>query len=122
MTSGSNTGAGLGEAIKKGVGLVHGSGEAIRGNFNAAVDSATGDRESAARHQAIASHGADEIDHGYHHQQGTGIGLTPVDQDHNKRAVGGPTTATSTNYGPHDSNIGNKVDPRVDSHGPGRYA
>lgn len=53
----------------------------MRGNFNAAVDNATGDHASAAKHEAIASKGADEIDRGYHREHGTNAGVTPVDQD-----------------------------------------
>ncbi|KAH7139304.1 hypothetical protein B0J11DRAFT_40482 [Dendryphion nanum] len=126
--------SGLGDAVKKGVGLVHGSGEALRGNFNASIDKATGDRESAIRHEAVASKGADEIDRGYHREHGRNAGVTPIDQDatrpgheHNAHStnvsnpvdpryqttVGGH--AGSTNHGPHDTNVGNKLDPRYDS-------
>jgi len=79
-----------------------GAGEAIRGNFNAALDAATGDRESAARQEEIAHRGATEMDQGYHRGAGAHSGL------------GGNNTA-STNYGPHDTNVGNKLDPRFDS-------
>jgi hypothetical protein len=79
-----------------------GAGEAIRGNINAAIDSSTGDRESAARQEAIATKGANEMDQGYtrHHNTGPGVAQTG---------------AGSTNYGPHDTNTGNKLDPRYDS-------
>jgi hypothetical protein len=56
---------GLGESIRKGVGMVHGTGEAIRGNINAAVDSAAGDKASATKNQEIAQKGVDEWDRGY---------------------------------------------------------
>ena len=93
-----------------------GTGEAIRGNFNAAVDSATGDRASAQRQQNIASRGVDEFENGHYH--GTGVGLTPVDTDRervNRAAQGESATVGSTNYGPHGTNVGNKLDPRFDS-------
>lgn len=123
--------SGLGDAIKKGVGLVHGTGEALRGNFNAAADRASGDHVTAARHEAIASKGADEIDRGYHREHGANAGVTPVDKDANhnlgphapstrdqidplQSSTTGPQTG-STNYGPHDTNVGNKLNPRYDS-------
>jgi hypothetical protein len=56
---------GLGESIRKGVGMVHGTGEAIRGNVNAALDQASGDKASATRNQEIAQKGVDEWDRGY---------------------------------------------------------
>ncbi|KAL1610334.1 hypothetical protein SLS60_002000 [Paraconiothyrium brasiliense] len=140
--TGSSTGEGLGNAIKKGVGRIHvcvsfltfdflaiflqlsiafthnrqGTGEAIRGNFNAAVDSATGDREAAQRQQNIASRGMDEFEKGHYH--GTGAGVTPVDTDRervNRAAQGESVTVGSTNHGPHGTNVGNKLDPRFDS-------
>ncbi|KAF2244334.1 hypothetical protein BU26DRAFT_554321 [Trematosphaeria pertusa] len=104
MTGGAHAGNSVGEAIRKGVGMVHGAGEGIRGNVNAAVDSATGDHESAARNEAIASRGADEMDHGYHrHPRAAGPGQ--ADQG----------LTGSTNYGSHPTNVGNKMDPRYDS-------
>ncbi|KAF9740266.1 hypothetical protein PMIN06_010411 [Paraphaeosphaeria minitans] len=114
--TGTHTGEGLGAAVKKGVGMVHGTGEAIRGNVNAAVDSATGDRESAHRQQNIAARGVDEFEHGHYH--GTGAGVTPKDTDRervNRYAQGESATLGSTNYGPHGTNLGNKLDPRFDS-------
>ncbi|KAL5379663.1 hypothetical protein DPSP01_008360 [Paraphaeosphaeria sporulosa] len=114
--TGTHTGEGLGAAIKKGVGMVHGTGEAIRGNVNAAVDSATGDHESAQRQQNIAVRGVDEFEHGHYH--GTGAGVTPKDTDRervNRYAQGESATLGSTNYGPHGTNLGNKLDPRFDS-------
>jgi hypothetical protein len=75
---------GLGESVRKGVGMyvghvyevpvrqtltsdlrVHGTGEAIRGKFNAAVDSASGDKASATKNEEIAQKGVDEWDRGY---------------------------------------------------------
>jgi hypothetical protein len=44
---------------------VHGTGEAIRGNFNAAVDQAAGDKSSAIKHKEVAQKGVDEWDRGY---------------------------------------------------------
>jgi hypothetical protein len=45
--------------------MVHGTGEAIRGKFNAAVDNASGDKASATRNEEIAQKGVDEWDNGY---------------------------------------------------------
>jgi hypothetical protein len=45
--------------------MVHGTGEAIRGEFNAAIDNATGDKASATRNKEIAQKGVDEWDRGY---------------------------------------------------------
>jgi hypothetical protein len=60
-----NMTGGLGESIRKGVGMVHGTGEAIRGNINAALDQASGDKASATKNQEIAQKGVDEWDRGY---------------------------------------------------------
>ncbi|KAF2191240.1 hypothetical protein K469DRAFT_720235 [Zopfia rhizophila CBS 207.26] len=131
--SGAHAGNSAGDALRKGVGIVHGAGEAIRGNINAAVDSAAGDRHGAARNQAVADRGFDEMEHGHYH--GTGAGVTPTDtaRERQNRAaqgeyahpndgVGGTNYAPnpnagvgSTNYGPHHTNLANKVDPRFDS-------
>ncbi|KAJ4304947.1 hypothetical protein N0V90_000475 [Kalmusia sp. IMI 367209] len=103
-------------ALKTPSHIVQGTGEAIRGNFNAAVDSATGDHEAAQRQQNIAARGVDEFEHGHYH--GTGAGVTPKDTDRERvnRAVQGESaTVGSTNYGPHGTNVGNKLDPRFDS-------
>ena len=128
--SGGHSSGGIGDAIKKGVGLVHvgspditlvtlfihtdeyqGTGEAIRGNFNAALDQASGDRAGVEKNTAIASHGADEIEHGYH-RTGHGAGVTPADTDRERLNT---THNTSTNYGSHSTNTANKLDPRFDS-------
>ncbi|KAF2872090.1 hypothetical protein BDV95DRAFT_606653 [Massariosphaeria phaeospora] len=123
--AGTHSGSGLGGAVRKGVGLVHGTGEAIRGNVNAAIDSAAGDKESAAKNQAIAARGIDEAQHG--HRDGAGAGVTPVDTErerHSHVAQGeynAPVGATgSTNHGPHSTNTANKLDPRFDSDLDGR--
>ncbi|KAF1932559.1 uncharacterized protein M421DRAFT_21144, partial [Didymella exigua CBS 183.55] len=102
---------GIGGAIKKGVGMVHGTGEAIRGNFNAAVDQAGGDRVGVDKNAAIATKGANEIEHGYH-RTGHGAGVTPVDAERERLNT---TQTTSTNYGSHSTNTANKLDPRFDS-------
>ncbi|KAF5848991.1 hypothetical protein GGP41_010042 [Bipolaris sorokiniana] len=101
--TGANSGPGLGDAIRKGVHMVHGTGEAIRGNAMSMVDEASGDKASAVKNQEIANKGVDEWDSGYRGHV-TSAGVAPTN-----------TTSTSTNYGPHDSNIGNKLDPRFDS-------
>jgi hypothetical protein len=88
-----------------------GTGEAIRGNVNAALDQAGGDRVGVEKNTAIASKGANEIEHGYH-RSGHGAGVTPVDTEREHL----PTShATSTNHGPHTTNTANKLDPRFDS-------
>ncbi|XP_014557026.1 hypothetical protein COCVIDRAFT_15618 [Bipolaris victoriae FI3] len=101
--TGAHSGSGLGDAIRKGVNMVHGTGEAIRGNAMSMVDEASGDQASAVKNQEIANKGVDEWDRGYR-GHATSAGVAPTN-----------TTSTSTNYGPHDSNIGNKLDPRFDS-------
>jgi len=110
MSSGHSSG-GIGDAIKKGVGMVHGTGEAIRGNVNAALDQAGGDRVGVEKNTAIASKGANEIEHGYH-RTGHGAGVTPVDTEREHLTT---SHATSTNHGPHTTNTANKLDPRFDS-------
>ncbi|KAF1841998.1 uncharacterized protein K460DRAFT_293735 [Cucurbitaria berberidis CBS 394.84] len=110
MTGTSGSG-GLGESIRKGVGMVHGTGEAIRGTVLSTVDQASGDRASAVKNQEIANKGVDEWDRGYRGQP-MSAGVTPVDAD---AARLNATQATSTNYGPHTTNTGNKLDPRFDS-------
>jgi hypothetical protein len=42
-------------------------------------------------------------------------GPRPIEPGHGHSAVTGTTGATSTTHGPHNSNIANKLDPRVDS-------
>ena len=115
--TGTHSGAGLGDTIRKGVNMVHvgpthpchrvttdrtqGTGEAIRGNAMSMVDEASGDKASAVKNQEIANKGVDEWDRGY--------------RGHATSAGTAPTNTTSTNYGPHDTNVGNKLDPRFDS-------
>lgn len=78
---------------------MQGTGEAIRGSALSEVDKASGDTASAAKNQEIANKGVSEWDSGY--------------RGHPTSAH--PTNNTSTNYGSHGSNIGNKLDPRFDS-------
>jgi len=107
MTGTSGNG-GIGESIRKGVGMIHGTGEAIRGNFNAAVDEVSGDQAGVIKNKEIANKGVDEWDRGYRgHTVG---GVTPVDAERVNT-----TGTTSTNYGPHSTNTANKLDPRFDS-------
>ena len=87
-----------------------GTGEAIRGNVNAALDTASGDRDSAIKNADIASKGAEEIDHGYYHTHGTGAGVTPVDTASERAVQGTQIHAASTNLGSQ-----NKLDPRYGS-------
>ncbi|EUC43917.1 hypothetical protein COCMIDRAFT_38186 [Bipolaris oryzae ATCC 44560] len=101
--TGAHSGSSLGDTIRKGVHMVHGTGEAIRGNAMSMVDEASGDKASAVKNQEIANKGVDEWDRGYR-GHATSAGVAPTNN-----------TSTSTNYGPHDSNIGNKLDPRFDS-------
>ncbi|KAG9192717.1 hypothetical protein G6011_11451 [Alternaria panax] len=103
----------LGDSIRKGVGMVHGTGEAIRGNAMAIVDEASGDKASATKNQEIANKGVDEWDRGYRGHPAS-AGVTPVDTDAHRERMN-TTGTTSTNYGSHNSNIGNKLDPRYDS-------
>ncbi|KAI0582434.1 hypothetical protein PtrSN002B_005700 [Pyrenophora tritici-repentis] len=109
--TGTHSGSGLGDSIRKGVGMIHGTGEAIRGNAMSMVDEATGDKSSAAKNQAIADKGVNEWDQGYR-GHATSAGVTPADTDRERMNT---TNTTSTNYGSHNSNIGNKIDPRYDS-------
>lgn len=65
------------------------------------VDEASGDKASAVKNQEIANKGVDEWDRGY--------------RGHPASAGAATTHTTSTNYGTHDTNMGNKLDPRFDS-------
>ncbi|KAI4693386.1 uncharacterized protein J4E88_001757 [Alternaria novae-zelandiae] len=103
----------LGDSIRKGVGMVHGTGEAIRGNAMSMVDEASGDKASATKNQEIAKKGVDEWDRGYRGHPAD-AGVTPADADAHRERMN-TTGTTATNYGSHNSNIGNKVDPRYDS-------
>ncbi|KAF2500742.1 hypothetical protein BU16DRAFT_523504 [Lophium mytilinum] len=140
-----HSGEGAGNAIKKGVGIVHGAGEAIRGNINAFADSAVGSKEGMAKDRNIVDRGVDEMNTGHYH--GTGAGVTPVDTarerqnrvaqgefDNSGAAYSGSTARAphqnhvaqggydnsgaysgNTARGPHQSSMANKVDPTVDS-------
>ncbi|KAF2006995.1 hypothetical protein P154DRAFT_421429 [Amniculicola lignicola CBS 123094] len=116
MTSGT-AGGNAGDAVRKGVGMFHGAGEAIRGNINAFVDKATGDQESAARHEVIASRGVDEMKNGY--QSRTTAGAATTNRNTGKKATSRSGSesrgSTSSNYGPHSTNLGKKLDSFVDS-------
>lgn len=91
---------------------LQGTGEAIRGEFNAAIDKAAGDQSGVVHNKEIANKGVNEWDTGY---RGHNAGVTPVDTEAERMNTTGPTGATSTNYGPHSTNTANKLDPRVDS-------
>jgi hypothetical protein len=135
----SNMTGGLSDTIRKGVGKVHGTGEALRGEFNATIDKAAGDKAGATKNEEIAQKGVDEFDRGY---QGHGnfsptsspsktSPLTlvptatgskpPTGVGHHAPHTSGAaaeyqnTTSASSNYGPHATNAGNKLDPRYDS-------
>ncbi|KAF2133350.1 hypothetical protein P153DRAFT_428342 [Dothidotthia symphoricarpi CBS 119687] len=107
--TGTSSSGGIGDTIRKGVGMFHGTGEAIRGNFNATLDKATGDSAAAQKNQAIADQGVNEFEHGYQKHR-TGAGVAPGTAESLNT-----THSTSTNYGPHSTNAGNKLDPRFDS-------
>lgn len=91
--------------------ISQGTGEAIRGKALAALDDVAGDRASAAKNEQIANKGVDEFQHGYR-SHGTNAGVAPVDADRERLNT---THSASTNYGPHSTNVGNKLDPRFDS-------
>ncbi|ORY14259.1 hypothetical protein BCR34DRAFT_585876 [Clohesyomyces aquaticus] len=97
----AHAGSNVGGAVRKGVGLVHGAGEAIRGNINAAVDSAAGDRQGTVKNEAIASRGVDEMEHGHYHS--TGAGVTPVDtdQERQKRTAQGVDPSIGSDHSHH---------------------
>lgn len=113
-----------------------GAGEAIRGNINAALDGATGNKAAAAQNDAIASRGVEEMAHGHRHNAGAaGNTMAPtVDQtnvntapnkfsQHSQQPSTATTSTTSTAYATPDTQPGTRVDPKVDS-APGmqRYA
>jgi len=122
-TGAGHSGEGAGNALKKGVGIVHGAGEAIRGNINAFADSVVGSKDGMAKDEAIVDRGVDEMNTGHYH--GTGAGVTPADttQERQNRVAQGEydnganvySGTTTTTRGPHESNVANKVDPRIDS-------
>lgn len=120
MTTGTSGSGGVGEGIRKVVGKVHGTGEAIRGKTLAALDEASGDRTAAAKNEAIANKGFDEYQHGYQ-GRARDAGVTPADTDAERLGAVHSTSTThgtgagATNIGPHATNVGNKLDPRFDS-------
>ena len=77
------------------------------------VDEASGDKASATKNQEIANKGVDEWDRGYRGHPAD-AGVTPADADAHRESMN-TTGTTATNYGSHNSNIGNKMDPRFDS-------
>ncbi|EEQ91471.1 uncharacterized protein BDCG_06591 [Blastomyces dermatitidis ER-3] len=62
--AGTTTGSGLGHGIKSAVAGVHGLGENIRGNVNAAVDRAMKDPEGVRKNETIAIEGEREVETG----------------------------------------------------------
>ncbi|KAJ5177327.1 uncharacterized protein N7500_000026 [Penicillium coprophilum] len=85
----------------------------IANKLDPRVDS---DRDNRARHEGLTGAGTT---HGTSGVAGTGAGLgsTHGTTGTHSSTLGSGTThgTTSTNAGPHDSNIANKADPRVDS-------
>ncbi|KAF2753371.1 hypothetical protein EJ05DRAFT_505013 [Pseudovirgaria hyperparasitica] len=63
-TGASQTGGNIGQAIKEGATKIHGLGEAIRGNFNQAVDGAFNEQEGVTKNAGIAAKGVDEVEDG----------------------------------------------------------
>ncbi|KAF9886060.1 hypothetical protein FE257_012117 [Aspergillus nanangensis] len=66
-------GEGIGHGIKSVIAGIHGTGESLRGNLNAAFDKTFGDEEGAAKNAAIARRGEEEIASGefqraHHHR------------------------------------------------------
>lgn len=84
-----------------------GAGEAIRGQINTMADTALGDRDAAAKNQAITDRGVDEISTGRYH--GTGAGVTPADtaaERHNRAAQGEYPSRTHGDTGLGGAGIG----------------
>ncbi|EAW11865.1 protein dprC [Aspergillus clavatus NRRL 1] len=54
----------VGRGVKSAIAGIHGAGESLRGALNAAVDKAFGHEEGAARNEAIANRGEQEIQTG----------------------------------------------------------
>jgi len=50
--------------VKSAIAGIHGAGEAIRGTFNQAVDSAAGDDLSEVKDASVVNKGMDEINNG----------------------------------------------------------
>ncbi|KAK8169716.1 hypothetical protein IWX90DRAFT_383812, partial [Phyllosticta citrichinensis] len=126
----------FGKSIGASTDTTRGAGEAIRGQINAFADSAVGSNDSAAQNQTIADRGVNEFQTGSRtHNPGSSFDKHPSDVRAgglrgNPAADnwGSNTTSTtgtyghpsSTNAGPHGSNVANTADPRVDSDLSGR--
>ncbi|KAI9678762.1 MAG: hypothetical protein M1817_005819 [Caeruleum heppii] len=126
---GNQANKGSGGGLKGAMSGLHGAGEVLRGTLNQAVDTIAHNEKGARDNQAITQKGFDEIRGSQAHRQGAS-GVPPTGQTHPVGTTGGPVTgqthhvgtsgvgtggATSTNYGPHSSNMANAADPRVDS-------
>ncbi|KAL4893312.1 hypothetical protein BDV59DRAFT_178009 [Aspergillus ambiguus] len=61
---GATKGEEVGHGIKSTLASIHGAGESLRGNLNAAVDQAVGDKEGVAKNAGIAQQGEREISSG----------------------------------------------------------
>jgi len=79
-----------------------GGASAQRSNFASGADSTTHD-PTHTRHSALGTDTRDQFGNNKHLGSGT------------QHTAGGGLTSGSTNAGPHDSNVANKLDPRVDS-------
>ncbi|KAK8179510.1 hypothetical protein BC567DRAFT_141392, partial [Phyllosticta citribraziliensis] len=126
----------FGKSIGASTDTTRGAGEAIRGQINAFADSAVGSNDSAAQNQTIADRGVNEFQTGSRtHNPGSSFDKHPSDvragELRGNPAAdnwGSNTTSTtgtyghpsSTNAGPHGSNVANTADPRVDSDLSGR--
>ena len=99
------------------------------GNFNQFIDGAFNDKQGVAKNQNVAERGVSEVESANY--QSNNAGVMPADTTREKLRHGGASThahgtaataglesstaGTSTNAGPHSSNLANKLDPRVDS-------
>ncbi|EAU34788.1 predicted protein [Aspergillus terreus NIH2624] len=63
-THSASKGQEFGRGIKSTLAGIHGAGESLRGNFNAAVDEAVGHKEGVAKNSGIAQQGEREISSG----------------------------------------------------------
>ncbi|MCJ1453100.1 hypothetical protein MMC28_003445 [Mycoblastus sanguinarius] len=61
-SAGAHAGTDFIKKAKTAVMGIHGIGEAIRGNANAAMDSASGDTEGVQKNEQIANKGVDQMD------------------------------------------------------------
>jgi hypothetical protein len=81
-TAGTTTtsGEGMGHKLKSGIAAVHGTGEALRGAFNAKVDEVGGDREGVAKNTAVQNQGLSEVETGnFAHGTKNREGVVPGD-------------------------------------------